>query len=177
MQPETITTFARRFGLSRGTLLYYDRIGLLRPSGRSDAGYRLYAEADRQRLEAICSYRQAGLTLEDIERLLVAPEDDNTRVLQRRLAEIGTELRSLQLKQRLLAGMLKATVVGEVPAAVDKETWVAMLRAAGMDDAAMERWHREFERRAPEAHQGFLEGLGISEPEIRRIRSWSADVP
>ena len=172
-----IGQLAREFGLSRSTLLYYDRIGLLRPSGRSEAGYRLYAETDRQRLEAICCYRQAGLTLEDIERLLASPEDDNTLVLQRRLTEIGTEIRALQLKQRLLAGMLKAAAGGEVPAAVDKQTWVAMLRAAGMDDAAMERWHREFERRAPQAHQVFLQGLGIPANEIRRIRAWSAEIP
>lgn len=166
---------AREFGLSRSTLLYYDRIGLLQPSARNEAAYRLYSPADRRRLETICDYRQAGLTLEDIRCLLEMAEDENSRVLQRRLAEIGAEIRVLQLKQRLLAGMLKAAAGGEVPTAVDKRTWVAMLRAAGMDDMAMERWHREFERRAPEAHQGFLQGLGISADEIRRIRAWSAD--
>jgi len=36
-----ITELARKHGLSRSTLLYYDRIGLLTPSGRSEAGYRL----------------------------------------------------------------------------------------------------------------------------------------
>ena len=45
----TITRLAKQFKLSRSTLLYYDRIGLLRPSGRSPSNYRLYTGSDRQR--------------------------------------------------------------------------------------------------------------------------------
>ena len=47
----TVGRLARRFGLSRSTLLYYDSVGLLRPSDRSPAGYRLYTEKDLSRLE------------------------------------------------------------------------------------------------------------------------------
>jgi DNA-binding transcriptional MerR regulator len=169
-----IGQLAREFDLSRSTLLFYDRIGLLQPAGHSEAGYRLYSETDHQRLASICNYRQAGLTLEDIRRLLTRMKDNNATVLKTRLDEIGAQIRALQRKQHLLAGMLKTLAGGELPARVDKDAWVAMLRAAGMDDAAMERWHREFESRAPQAHQAFLQGLGIAENEIRRIRAWSA---
>ena len=55
-----ISQLAEQFGLSRSTLLYYDRIGLLSPSARSEAGYRQYSAADRGRLESICSLRRAG---------------------------------------------------------------------------------------------------------------------
>jgi len=44
-----IRELAGLFGLSRSTLLYYDRIGLLSPSARSESGYRLYSAADRER--------------------------------------------------------------------------------------------------------------------------------
>jgi len=170
-----IGALARECGLSRSTLLYYDRIGLLRPGGRSEAGYRLYTPADRQRLQSICSYRAAGLALDEIGRLLDQPEEPDGALLQQRLQAIGEQIRALQLQQKLLAGMLRSIHGGEVPQAVDKATWVAMLRAAGMDDAGMERWHQAFEARAPEAHQEFLERLGISAAEIRRIRAWSAE--
>lgn len=60
----------KRFGLSRSALLYYDRIGLLSPSRRSAAGYRVYAEPDVNRLAAICRYRAIGLSLEQIRDLL-----------------------------------------------------------------------------------------------------------
>ena len=48
-----------------------------------------------------------------------------------------------------------------------------MLRAAGMDQNAMNRWHTEFERRAPEGHHEFLVSLGIPQDEVARIRQWS----
>jgi len=51
---------------------------------------------------------------------------------------------------------------------------VAVLRGAGLDDAAMGQWHVAFERMSPEAHQDFLESLGMCAPEIAEIRSWSA---
>jgi hypothetical protein len=48
-----------------------------------------------------------------------------------------------------------------------------MLRAAGMDDEAMNRWHTEFQQRAPQGHHEFLLSLGIPEREVHRIRYWS----
>lgn len=170
-----ITELARHVGLSRSTLLYYDRIGLLSPSGRSEAGYRLYAPDDRDRLATICSFRQAGLTIEDIRRVLSMEEDANGAVLQRRMRELGDEIRTLQVQQHLLGKMLQVRSLGELPVAVDKQAWTEMLRAAGMDEAAMWRWHAEFERRAPEAHHQFLLSLGITEEEALLIRKRSAE--
>ena len=48
--------------------------------------------------------------------------------------------------------------------------WVAMFREIGLDDAAMKRWHDLFETRHPEAHQEFLEWLGLPPAEVERIR-------
>lgn len=172
-----ISELARAFGLSRSTLLYYDRIGLLSPSARSRANYRRYSEADRERLRAICSHRRAGLSLEDIRTLLAAEQDATTPILQARLRSLGEEILALQAKQRLVAGMLQVQARGWQAAAVDKAAWVAMLRAAGMSDGAMDAWHQEFERRAPEAHHAFLLSLGISEDEATRIRAQSRSMP
>jgi hypothetical protein len=54
-----------------------------------------------------------------------------------------------------------------------KKNWVSILGATGMDEADMWRWHVEFEKAAPEAHQDFLESLGIPKREIRQIRGAS----
>lgn len=159
------------FGLSRSTLLYYDRIGLLMPSGRSEAGYRLYSKKNMDQMSTIQSFRQAGLTIEDIGRVLSREEGDQGEILQRRMRELGEEIRSLQTQQRLLGRMLQVESRGELPAAVDKQAWIEMLRAAGMDDDAMTKWHSEFEQRAPEAHHQFLLALGISEDEANIIRT------
>jgi len=50
-----------------------------------------------------------------------------------------------------------------------------MLRAAGMDEDAMAKWHSEFEQRTPGAHHQFLLALGISEDEARLIRTRSQE--
>lgn len=169
-----ISQLAQQFGLSRSTLLYYDRIGLLTPSERSEVGYRHYSPTDRSRLESISSLRRAGMDIEGIRTILATAGDDTTAVLRRRLNEIGAEIEALRTKQHLLAGMLKVQGEGGPGATVNKEMFVAMLRAAGMDGAAMKKLHVEFERREPEAHHAFLLSLGISEKEALLIRKWSA---
>ena len=168
-----ITELARKFGLSRSTLLYYDRIGLLRPSARNEAGYRLYSPNDRDRLATICSFRHAGLAIEDIRRVLSMKEDADGVVLQRRMRELGEEISTLQTQQHLLGKMLQIRSLGELPVKIDKQAWIEMLSAAGMDEAAMRRWHVEFEHRAPQAHHQFLLALGISEEETLVIREQS----
>ncbi len=57
---------------------------------------------------------------------------------------------------------------------VDKQAWIEMLKAAGIDETAMMKWHSEFERRTPEAHHQFLLSIGIPEEEALFIRRRSA---
>lgn len=57
---------------------------------------------------------------------------------------------------------------------VSVEEWVARFRAIGLDDAAMEKWHRLFEEENPAGHQSFLEWLGLPAERIREIRAKSA---
>lgn len=56
---------------------------------------------------------------------------------------------------------------------LNKERWVEIMRAAGLSDQDMHNWHIQFERMEPEAHQEFLESLGIIAAEIEKIREWS----
>ncbi|MDD3081657.1 MAG: MerR family transcriptional regulator, partial [Desulfobacterales bacterium] len=172
MPTYTISKLARIFGLSRSALLYYDRIGLLPPSGRTGAGYRCYSEDDRAQLEQICAYRQAGLTIEDI-RALQREQKPGASILRQRLQAIGREIQELQSKRRYLLNMFKMLTSQEVPAVVDTAMWIGMLRSAGMDERSMACWHAEFEKRAPEAHHEFLLSLGIPENEALEIRTWS----
>ena len=57
---------------------------------------------------------------------------------------------------------------------VNVEEWVALFREIGLDEARMKQWHSIFEARHPEAHQSFLEWLGLPEPDIENIRKASA---
>jgi len=56
---------------------------------------------------------------------------------------------------------------------VNVDEWVAMFRETGLDQTQMEKWHKVFEARHPEAHQSFLEWLGVKPADIARIRAKS----
>lgn len=54
---------------------------------------------------------------------------------------------------------------------VTVEEWVTRFQAIGLDDAAMEKWHRLFEKENPSGHQSFLEWLSLPADRISEIRS------
>ena len=169
----TVTQLARSCGLSRGAVLHYESLGLLKPAGRSQSNYRRYSGQDQQRLQQICLYRSAGLKLTDILALLDRPPDDASSVLRRRLAELDAEIEVLRGHQRVILALLQTKNTLRRMKAMTKEKWVEIMRATGFSDDDMHRWHREFERAAPADHQQFLEFLHIPAGEITRIRDWS----
>ena len=173
MKTYSISQIACACDLSRSTLLYYDRLGLLRPTGRTGAGYRYYSDSDLERLKRIGHFREAGLSLKEIRSVLSSGGKPGTQLLEKRLRVTAENIVGLKNQQRLLAGMLRKVASGKRPPSVDKEMWIEMLRAAGMDQNAMNRWHTEFERRAPDGHQEFLLSLGIPPDEAARIRRLS----
>ena len=88
-----VSEFAERAGVTVRTLHHYDRLGLLKPSGRTEAGYRLYADQDFARLQQIVTLKFIGLPLKDIKALI----DRN------KLGIAGT----LRLQRELLSGKLR----------------------------------------------------------------------
>ena len=173
----TVSQLARRCGLSRGTLLYYESIGLLQAGARTAANYRCYGERELRRLEQICAYRHAGLTLADIRIILDRPAKDMgtdaAGVLKRRLVALDREIETLRAHQRAILKLLQHNAAGRKEKMITKEKWVAIMKASGFKEDDMHRWHGEFERAAPEEHQEFLEFLHIPPDEIRSIRQWS----
>ena len=65
-----IGELARHFGIKADTLRFYEKEGLLAPSLRTPAGYRLYSEEDKSRLHFILRCKRVGFSLKDIEELL-----------------------------------------------------------------------------------------------------------
>ena len=171
----TIGQIAKRFSLSRSTLLYYNRIGLLVPSGRSEANYRLYSASDVRKMEMITIYRQAGIPLKDIKELVSSDSQATEAVLLKRLNGLNQEISALRNQQQVIVKLLGNKKALNKTKVMNKEIWVGLLREAGLDDEAMHRWHIVFERQAPEGHQDFLESLGIGEDEIIKIRKWSSE--
>jgi len=170
----TISALAKGTGLSRTALLYYDRLGLLKPSRRTRSGYRLYSPADTERLEQICLFRQMGIPLKEMKKLLdKAGGNASAIILRRRLRVLEREIANLRKQQRCILQLLKQKQLRQGVEMINKERWVEIMRAAGLDEQDMHNWHIQFEKMEPEAHREFLQSLGIEAGEIREIREWS----
>jgi DNA-binding transcriptional MerR regulator len=174
---KTIRQLAQQFGLSRTALLYYDRRGLLRPAYRTSAGHRLYSPEDGKRLARICRLREAGLPLREIDAVLEPERKLRTplaEALDRRLTGLNREIAALRRQQQVVVSLMRRAGSRRRSRIMTKESWIALLKAAGLDEADRVQWHREFERLSPEAHQDFLESLGLPDKEIQGIRQFSA---
>ena len=171
---ESISMTAKAAGVSRSTLLYYDRLGLLKPSRRSRKGYRQYSPADVERLKQICLYRQMGIPLREMKQLLLDSGDvASVDILKRRLRILDSEIANLRKQQRHIVELLKLKQLQEGIEMINKDRWVEIMRAAGLSENDMRNWHIQFEKMEPEAHQEFLVSLGIDSEEIQKIREWS----
>lgn len=94
----TVKEVAELTGVTVRTLHHYDELGLLTPSERSPAGYRLYDRGDLERLQEILVHRALGLSLAEIRDLLDDPEHDRVLTLKQqreRLAERIDELHAM----------------------------------------------------------------------------------
>jgi len=170
----TIGQVAKKYALSRSTLIYYDNIGVLSPSSRSDSNYRLYSASDLEKMDRIVLFRSAGLPLDSITLLLEKKGDGLNSALEHRLSSINIEMQGLRNQQQVILNILENESAVKGSRILTKETWVSLLRAAGLDDEGMRNWHIEFEKTSPEAHQDFLESIGIEADEIKLIREWSS---
>ena len=148
-------------------LLRIDRIA--EAARRTASNYRRYGERELERLQQICTYRHAGLTLEDIRSILGRRESEAAGVLKRRLQALDGEIESRRAHQRAILQLLKNDAIGRNQM-ITKEKWVSIMKASGMTEDDMHRWHAEFEKAAPAEHQEFLEFLHIPTAEIKGIR-------
>jgi DNA-binding transcriptional MerR regulator len=107
----TISELASSLGLSTDTLRYYERLGLLPRVERTPAGYRDYGEDAVERLNFICAGKRMGLRLADIKELLdvrdrgQCPCGHTQELVERRLAEVETEIQQLSAVRKQLLGL------------------------------------------------------------------------
>lgn len=106
-----IGELARQLGLNPRTIRYYESIGLLPEPERTASGYRLYGEADRDRLVFIKTAQRLGITLDEIREILALRDRDEQpcayvrSVIARQLAEIDQRLAELRRLRGELAAL------------------------------------------------------------------------
>ena len=104
----TVGRAAALAGVTVRTLHHWDDIGLACPSARSAAGYRLYTDADQERLRRIVVYRELGLGLEAIRRLLDDPATDILTALRAQQGQLAARIARLTALQADLERMATA---------------------------------------------------------------------
>jgi DNA-binding transcriptional MerR regulator len=165
---KTVGEVAELAGVTVRLLHHYDEIGVLCPSARSDAGYRLYSFEDLERLQEILVWRQLGFPLAEIKALIDDRSYDRSSALRRQRELVESELGRLGAVARALDAALAAVVNGTRP----KETTMF----EGFDHSqyeaeARERWgdteaYRESARRT----------ASYGEPEWQAVKDESASI-
>lgn len=169
----TAGKLARRYGLSRSTLLYYHRIGLAGAERAQRGQLPRLLDTDRERLERILAYRDAGVPIEVIHtcspRTRAAGAIPGAPAVRAQHRDRPTACAAARHRPtaRRRAGVARQPNLGQ--GRLGRSS-----RRPAFPEAEMDLWHVEFERRAPEAHQDFLEALGILLAEIVTIRQRSA---
>lgn len=93
----TISEMANIFGVSRQTLIYYDKIGLFGPAEVNEKGYRFYSPTQIPLMRLICMLRDLGVDLDEITRLTSSYDvAEMTRRLQERVSELDGQIAALE---------------------------------------------------------------------------------
>ncbi|MGQ4423704.1 MerR family transcriptional regulator [Streptomyces violaceoruber] len=164
-----IGALARETGLSIRTLRYYDRLGLLTPSARTEGGHRCYDAGDVRRLHRVLALRSFGLPLARIRAVLDAePDHDPAELIRRQLGVVEERLRqTAELRIRLLGvlGALDAAADGSTEALLDViEEMTAVTRPLTPEQVAG----------LGEARRRWAESLG--EEELRALHLRRAEI-
>lgn len=122
---------AKRCGLTVRTLHHYDHIGLVKPSARSESGYRLYDRRDIARLHQVQALQRLGLPLADIGAVLDNPATQLPEVIARQLQMLADQIvQATRLRDRLTTLQLQLRR-GEDP---DLSEWLTTLELMTMHD-------------------------------------------
>jgi len=139
-------------GVTIRTLHYYDGIGLLSPSGRSAAGYRIYEDSDLERLQQILFYRELGFTLEEILTIVDDPRTDAVGHLRRQRGLLTERIERLR---KLVAAIDYELEAREMDIKLTPEEKLEVFGDFNLEDHAQEaerRWgdtdaYRQSQRR------------------------------
>ncbi len=105
----TVGDVAKLAHVSVRTLHHYDEVGLLMPSERSEAGYRIYTTPDLERLQQVLFYKELGFSLEEIRELMSDPAFDRREALIAQREMIAEQA----LRLEALLGLIDKTLVAQ----------------------------------------------------------------
>lgn len=92
----TVNEVSKLAGVSIRTLQYYDKIGLLHPTGRTESGYRLYDDTALERLQQILLFRELEFPLKEIREILNRPDFDREKALEQQITMLELKKEHLE---------------------------------------------------------------------------------
>ena len=92
----TVNEVSKLTGVSIRTLQYYDKIGLLKPTGRTDAGYRLYDDTALEKLQQILLFRELEFPLKEIKNIMESPSFDRKKALEQQITMLTLKKEHLE---------------------------------------------------------------------------------
>ena len=134
----TVGEVAELANVTVRTLHHYDHLGLVVPSARTDAGYRLYDDGDLERLQQVLFYRELGFGLDDIRDLMADAAFDRGDALREQRELLASEVERLR------------RMVSAVDAAIEAHETGTTMDQASMFEVFGEQqreWQREAEER------------------------------
>lgn len=160
---------SRLTGLTHRTLRHYDDLGLLVPSGRTYADYRLYSEEDMERLVAIQHLKSLGLSLEEVGQVLDEPGTDAAGVIHRHIAAVEGRIADEQAR---LARLQRLRAAAETGWADVLETISAGEQLQHSDPAV--RFRAALTGHSAAALEDLVERLRSDpEPGVREVATWA----
>lgn len=126
-----IGELAARSGVTVRALHHYDSIGLLRPSARSDAGYRLYDRDDIARLHQVQALRRFGMSLADVGIFLASPGDRLPAIVDQQIAALTRQIAQADALRGQLSALRAQLADGHEP---DLANWLTTLELMTMYD-------------------------------------------
>ena len=103
----TVNEVSRLTGVSIRTLQYYDKIGLLKPTEYTTAGYRLYDNRALEKLQQILLFRELEFSLKDIKQIMDAPGFDRQKALEQQIEVLILKKQRLENLIALACGIKK----------------------------------------------------------------------
>ena len=173
-----IGELAKQTGLSIRTLRYYDEIGLLVPSHRTEAEYRLYSEADIARLQQILSLRQLGFALKEVHECLENPDFSLPNVINLHLARLQEQIavsQSLFTQLSALAQQLQTSqsiAVDDLMQIMENLTMTQQYLTQEQHDlleARLNQGQAEWLHLLGQARSHCTQGRDLSDPEVQQM--------
>ncbi len=159
--------FADLAGVTVRALHHYDRLVLLKPSGRTDAGYRLYHRSDLEKLEQIVVLKHPGVPLRQIRQLLEQRPSDLLAVLRAQKSALERQRRRIDLAIEAIAAAEHTAAGGSEP---DWKAFQAIIEVFEMENKT--DWTANYYDSEAKAKVEERKALWTPELQARVSRQW-----